>query len=231
MAITDSQKDFLVSYAFSDSERAKDVAQFLKDAGYSVVLAELDFPPGTSFVGGIQDALKHCARMVPVLSAMYFEREWTNAEWQSFMTRDPDKKRGLIIPVRVEDISPEGLWADLLFIDWVGKSPERRRELLLGEVQRSLAESGQSVQSAPLPPPAEYIAARKLLREDVQSIPIFGKLYPPISMEKSFLRLSLNHRPTEAREGFYQWEYPQLPQHFQLTGKPDLLGGTSALAG
>ena len=40
-------------------------------------------------------------------------------------------------------------------------------------------------------------------------------------MEKSFLRLSLKHRQTEAREDFYQWEYSQLSQHFQLIDKHD----------
>ena len=64
--------------------------------------------------------------------------------------------------------------------------------------------------------PGPYRAARALLRERVQTIPVFGQLYEPIPMAENFLNLTLDRQRTQTRGGYYFWSAPDLKRQWEL---------------
>lgn len=136
MAIADTlHKDFFISYSSPDREHARWIAWTLEETGYSTVYDEWDFGAGRDFVGAIHRALIECHRMIAVLSRGYLLRPYPSLEWQSFLHRDPSGSEGLLIPVRIEEFAPDGIFATRVYVDFVGKTEEEARQLLLAAVR------------------------------------------------------------------------------------------------
>ena len=64
--------------------------------------------------------------------------------------------------------------------------------------------------------PDAYRHQREILRKEVQFIPIFGQLYPPIPMQENFLVLTLNAHQTHQRAGHHLWDRPEMSGHFEI---------------
>jgi tetratricopeptide (TPR) repeat protein len=130
---SNKEKDFFISYADKDENWAAWIAETLESKGYSTIIQVWDFKAGGSFVNDIDEAIKKCRKVILVLSERYLESEYCKAEWQNFFVNDPVGKNVLIIPVRIDNVKPEGLLASRTYLDLHGITDEVEAVKLLIE--------------------------------------------------------------------------------------------------
>ncbi|GAA2979946.1 TIR domain-containing protein [Actinokineospora diospyrosa] len=161
--------DFFISYSLADDDWATWIAHELEAAGYSVMIQAWDFVPGTHFLDFIDRGIRESSALIAVLSHDYMRSQYGRLEWMAALQAahdHPDTK--LLLPVRVENIFPDGLLAPITFVDLVGiDDPESARARLLGNIEHALtgrAKPGANPRypgtAAPQPePPRESIPA------------------------------------------------------------------------
>ncbi len=138
--------DVFVSYNKADRGWAEWIAWALEEEGYSVVVQAWDFRPGGNSVLYMQEATR-ARHTLAVLSPSYLAAEYTQPEWATAFARDPRGKERTLLPVRVRECAPDGLLAQIIYIDLVGLGEAAaRRELLAG-----FAESGKPPTQPPYP--------------------------------------------------------------------------------
>jgi hypothetical protein len=131
---TRAQSDFFISYATADRAWAEWIAYQLEEAGYRVVMPARSLSSGQDFVQEIRQAAAISKRIIAVLSPAYFASSFGEAEWRGAFAKDPSGSRGLLIPIRVQESSPPGLLASLIYLDLVGKSEQSAKQILLSAV-------------------------------------------------------------------------------------------------
>lgn len=127
--------DFFISRAGPDALWAQWIADSLVGAGYTVVLQDWDFRPGQDFVAEMDRAMRDADRTIAVLSRSHDRALFTVPEWTNAVARDPTGRQALLIPVRIDDILPEGIFRTRIFIDLVGLDEAHAREALLDGVR------------------------------------------------------------------------------------------------
>jgi len=127
-------KDFFVSYTGNDRTWAEWVAWVLEEAGYTVVIQAWDFRPGGNFVLDMQRATIDAERTIAVLSALYLEKPFPQPEWAAAFAQDPTSNQRKLIPVRVEDCSPLGLLAQIVYVDVFDCEESEAQQRLLSAV-------------------------------------------------------------------------------------------------
>jgi predicted nucleotide-binding protein len=133
----DEQYDFFISYTAADMAWAEWIAWQLEKEGYTVFLQSWDIRPGADWVVKIRQAMEGTTRTIAVLSAAYLRSQFGESEWRVAFQKDPSGEKGLLIPVRVEEVSAPGLLASRVYIDLVGQDEqEARRQLLRGVDER-----------------------------------------------------------------------------------------------
>lgn len=133
-----SAKDFFISYTQSDRLAAEWIAWQLEAAGYSVVLQAWDFQQGQNFVLAMDRASQEAGRTLVVLSPDFLSSRFTAPEWAAAFAKDPTGQRGLLLPVRVKSCNPDGLLAQIVYIDLVGaQTKDDARHRLLAGVDRA----------------------------------------------------------------------------------------------
>ncbi len=144
------QKHFFISYTGSDRPWAEWIAWQLEKAGnYSVIIQAWDFLAGGNFVLEMDRAAKEAERTIAVLSSRYLQALYTKPEWAAAFVKDPAGDKRLLIPVRIEDVQPDGLLASVIYIDLVGLSEDRSKERLLGEIRKTLSGDSSRPTTAP----------------------------------------------------------------------------------
>jgi tetratricopeptide (TPR) repeat protein len=118
------KNDFFISYTSIDEKWATWIAWQLEKAGYTFIIQAWDFTPGMNFVLEMQNALINCERVIAVLSPEYFKSSFCAPEWATKFAEDPSGKDSYIIPVRIADFKPEGLFRSIIYIDIYGLNEE-----------------------------------------------------------------------------------------------------------
>jgi tetratricopeptide (TPR) repeat protein len=137
---TGPKPDFFISYNKADRQWAEWIARQLREAKYSVTIQDSDFGPGSNFVLEMDRAAREAERTIAVLSPDYLTALFTHPEWAAAFASDPTGKDRKLIPVRVRECQPEGLLAQIVYIDLVGhQDAVARRLLLAGVSQRTQA--------------------------------------------------------------------------------------------
>ena len=131
-------KEFFVSYTIADESAAEWVAYALEEAGYSVTIMKWDFAAGGNFVIQMQKAAEECERILPILSPNYLQSLFTQPEWAVAFSKDPTGAKGLLIPVRVKECEPKGLWPQIVYIDLVNKNENEARKTLLAKIEQTV---------------------------------------------------------------------------------------------
>ncbi|MGI5455564.1 toll/interleukin-1 receptor domain-containing protein [Streptomyces sp. CA-249302] len=141
------RKDFFVSYTTVDLRWAVWMAWELEAAGFSVLLQEWDFVPGSNRQHGMERGMTECERTLAVLSPAYLESVYGRLEWQTAQGADPTGFARRLVPVRITPCLPDGLLATLVSIDLVGLTVEQARTRLLAGMRGAL--SGRSKPTDP----------------------------------------------------------------------------------
>jgi TIR domain len=126
-AITTSPVDFFISYTSSDVQWARWISAQLEEAGYTVVVQDWDWGPGSNFVAEMHAGLKRSAKLIVVASEAFFASRWTEEEWTSAFYVG----RGAVIPVCVEPITLPGLLGPVVRINLSGLTEDEASERLL----------------------------------------------------------------------------------------------------
>ncbi len=125
-------KDFFISYNKANRDWAQWVAWTLEQAGYTVVFQAWDFQPGANFVLEMQKATVGTRRTIVMLSNAYLSAEYTHSEWAAAFARDPKGDSRLLVPIRIEHCLPQGLLAQIIYLDIVGLLEEDAKAAILG---------------------------------------------------------------------------------------------------
>ena len=127
--------DFFISHAGADRAWAEWAAWQLMDAGYAVELDVWDWAAGRNFVTAMDDALAKADRVLALFSAAYFGRErYTTEEWSASLVHLPSVAHERLVPVRVEQVSPDKvppLLRPLTSCDVFGVDEDAARRALL----------------------------------------------------------------------------------------------------
>jgi tetratricopeptide (TPR) repeat protein len=107
----------------------------LEEAGYSTILQAWDFGPGSNFVLDMDKAAKEADRTIAVLSPDYLTALFTQPEWAAAFAKDPTGAKHTLVPVRVRECKLEGLLAQIVYVDLVGKNEIQAREMLLASAK------------------------------------------------------------------------------------------------
>jgi hypothetical protein len=136
-------KDFFVSYTRADRDWAVWISSKLEENGYSVILQAWDFLAGGNFVLDMNEATK-AKRTIAVLSPAYLKAPFPQTEWAAAFVQDPTGANGTLIPVRVVECTPTGLFRAIGYIDLVGRDEQDALAKLLQGVSRTRAKPAVS---------------------------------------------------------------------------------------
>ncbi|HEV8548612.1 MAG TPA: toll/interleukin-1 receptor domain-containing protein, partial [Polyangiaceae bacterium] len=128
--------DWFVSYTAADERWAEWIAWQLEEQGFTVKLQKWDVPASANFAVEMHEAASKAERTLAVLSAAYCQSGFGAAEWAAAFVQDPTGKDGKLLPVRIADFKPPGLFAGIVGIDLFGKSEREARAALLAGVKR-----------------------------------------------------------------------------------------------
>jgi hypothetical protein len=123
--------DFFVSYTSVDRAWAEWIAWQLEAEGYQVVVQAWDFRPGSDFVQQMHQVVEEAQRTIAVLSPAYLTSAFGGAEWRAVFAKDPTGERGLLLPVRVDEVDLPGLLRTRIYVDLVGKDNADARAALV----------------------------------------------------------------------------------------------------
>jgi tetratricopeptide (TPR) repeat protein len=129
------ERDFFISYTGADVAWAEWIAQTLEDAGYQTVVQAWDFRPGQDFLHQMQQATQQATRTIAVLSPAYLGSAFGEAEWRVAFASDPTGEQGLLLPVRVAEVTPPGLLRSRVYLDLVDLDQQAATERLLAGVR------------------------------------------------------------------------------------------------
>lgn len=149
-----SRKDFFISYARADEDKANWIVSVLEAGGFTTQIDHRDFAPGRPLVDEIEAKLRLCKRFLAVLSPGYLKSRWPRAEYQAAVSRGIEDERYGILPVQIAKCDPPPLFNNWLRINLEGLSEAKARERLLqaaGHVPRVAPRREPPPETPPLP--------------------------------------------------------------------------------
>jgi hypothetical protein len=156
--------DFFISYTAAGRDVAEWIAWQLEEAGYAVTIQAWDSRPGNDFIFWMDQAVRTAERILVVLSPAYEQATtFTVPEWTAALGRDP-RGLGVLLPVRVVDFMPGGLFRTRGWIDLAGKDEPAAKTTLLSGVR---AERAKPVNEPGFPERLGHSLADSKTREPV----------------------------------------------------------------
>lgn len=138
LGVQSARKGFFISYNRHDKQWAEWIAWTLEEKGYTVIVEAWDFQPGGNFALYMDRAVQEAKQTIAVLSQHFLEANYVHLEWAAAFKRDPQSFQRTLIPVRVGECQPEGLLAQIVYVDLVGvPEAEAKQRLLDGLKERA----------------------------------------------------------------------------------------------
>ncbi|MBL7502086.1 toll/interleukin-1 receptor domain-containing protein [Frankia sp. CNm7] len=141
--------DFFVSYVVRDVDWANWIVWYLEDFGHRVHPDSRQAVAGTFVPAGLHDALRTSMHTIVLLSNSYVSSRDIRGVWQRVWDADRDGQGRRLIPVRIDDVKPEGLLAGIVPIDLTGLDEPHALRVLLTEVAASVRGSRERSPSPP----------------------------------------------------------------------------------
>jgi CRISPR-associated Csx14 family protein len=132
------QKDFFISYHEQDRAWAEWICWQLEAAGYICFLKAWDVHAGHNLVWETHEASQHVGRFIAVLSPSYLAST-DQAQWTVALAEDPVGKQRKLLPIRVRECEPVGLFKPIEMIDIMGLDEVAARVRLLAGIQNKRA--------------------------------------------------------------------------------------------
>jgi hypothetical protein len=127
------QRDFFISYNSHDRQYAEWIAFTVEQEGFTTTIQSWDFVG--NWIMKMHKAMKKTSRTIAVLSPDYVNALFTQAEWMDAYRRDPTGEKDTLIPVRIAPFEPDGILAQVVYVDFVGQNEEECRVRLLRRVR------------------------------------------------------------------------------------------------
>ncbi len=125
-------RNFFISYASDENEAvARRVGEALTSVGVTFYAQFQDFPPGSSFIKGMNEGLANSDRFIAIYSDAYWASPHCNSEWEAAYNKDPSASKRDLIGLQAEQCSLPPLAFRLVYKSLIGLSPEREREAIL----------------------------------------------------------------------------------------------------
>lgn len=144
----DDRWDFAVSYQVRDRGWAEWIAWQLDALGYRVSVSAWEDVPGSARTARLDAVVRGAQRVLVVLSGGDPD-PGTTEEWGAALRRDPQGRRRLLIPIRVEDCAVEGLLGSRIPIDLFGLTAEQA----LVRLRRRIADAVKGQAKPDVAPP------------------------------------------------------------------------------
>jgi len=126
------KRDFFISYNSNDRLWATWIAEVLEQNSYSVYLQEWDIRPGDDFIEKMHEILKNSSRFMPIISTTYIDAPYCKAEWSpALATAISNKGESSFVPVRIADVSPDGILKTRVYIDLFNLEEDMAKKQLL----------------------------------------------------------------------------------------------------
>ncbi len=138
------RKPFYISYDKLDRPWAEWIAWCLEEVGYKIILDIWSFRPGSNFIAEMSRAMEVSDATIAVLSPNYLTGVYTESQWAAAFSRDPDGKKGRLIPVLVQECKLEGLLAQLVLIDLTVLNEQAAKTTLIERISDRYAKPEQS---------------------------------------------------------------------------------------
>ena len=135
--------DFYISHHVADHDKAEQIAQQLQAAGYTVN-SGFEFGPASSLdidTGSIRNQARHT---IALLSPDYLNVDNVQQEWKAILVQSQQQEQRLLLPIRIRECTPQGIFASIQYLDLVGQDEEIAREMLLQFVRQSLSKPASS---------------------------------------------------------------------------------------
>jgi WD40 repeat protein len=126
-----------LSYNRADRDWAEWMAAVLENAGYQSIIQAWHFRPGENFVLRMHEAARDSDFTIAVLSDNYLKADFTQPEWAAAFARDAGGKQRKLVPVRVSNCQPDGLLAQIIYLDLVGLDEVAAAKTLVGGLKSS----------------------------------------------------------------------------------------------
>src|SRR5713226_6746742 len=110
---------YFISYTEVDVVWAEWIAWTLEERGHTVTIQRWDFRPGGNFVLEMQKAASTADCTIAVLSLDYLKSSFAAPEWVAAFAEDPIGSKHRLVPIRVRQCNPTGLWKAVTYIDLV----------------------------------------------------------------------------------------------------------------
>lgn len=135
--------DYFISRRGSAAAVAQEVAEVLKEEGYTILVQDYDIPHGDNFIAAMHDALMRSRHLIVLLTKDYAASRFTMMELTNFLAaagKSADERR--LVVLRVDDCDPEGILAGAVFGDLVNVADptERKRRILAAAEGRPTAQ-------------------------------------------------------------------------------------------
>jgi tetratricopeptide (TPR) repeat protein len=171
--------DFFVSRRGTSADVAQEVAGVLTEAGHRVCLQDWDIGVADNFMAKIHEMLERCRDLIAILTKDYLDAPYTKLEWTSFLAASMKSNGGRrLIPLRIEDVDPTGVFAAQVYADLVGVEDRvKRRAIILQAAavrKRAPAPAQPIVQGIPPRNPG-FIGRRKLLDQLHRALTTAGR--------------------------------------------------------
>ncbi|MCL2198810.1 MAG: tetratricopeptide repeat protein [Defluviitaleaceae bacterium] len=112
------KRDFFISYNHRDKVRAKQIADIIKQEGYTVYIQRDDIGKGDDFIKKMNDFLTNSNGLIAVASKNYFESGYCEIEfWAAFNKHIKTKRAYVFHSFRIEDIAMPELTQNNVYTD------------------------------------------------------------------------------------------------------------------
>lgn len=95
-----------ISYTHSDKEHARAVQDYIEQLGHTVWRDEDEVEIGAPFPERIAHGVTYCDYLVIIITKNSLSSRWMKAELNWFISADPDRFDGRILPLKFDETSP-----------------------------------------------------------------------------------------------------------------------------
>ena len=147
--MSENKKDFFISYNKDDKQWAMWIAETLKAAEKSILLQEWDFRPDNNFSLDTQKALLSTEHIIAILSPNFLSSSHDQEEWAATFTKNSTSEKQKLIPIRIVNFKPKGLFASIAYIDLFNLDEETAKKTLLKGINFNATTHNRPINNIP----------------------------------------------------------------------------------